>query len=162
MEAVLAKFREMGFGVEEGEGEITLKPARRIGPVEIVTAPHPQFPTDMQAQLMAVATQAEGVSFIEERLFENRFMHVPELNRLGADIQIRGQVAAVKGPTPLIGADVMATDLRASSCLVLAGIVAEGETRVHRIYHLFRGYEKFVEKFRKVGVKMELDYEETP
>jgi len=162
MESILAKFREMGFGIREKGDEVELLPARRIEPVELITAPHPQFPTDMQAQFMAVATQATGISYIEERLFENRFMHVSELNRLGAKISIRGRVAVVEGPSRLIGADVMATDLRASSCLVLAGLVARGETRVHRIYHLFRGYEDFVNKFQQLGAKMELDFEPTP
>ncbi|MEO1942302.1 MAG: UDP-N-acetylglucosamine 1-carboxyvinyltransferase, partial [Campylobacterales bacterium] len=162
LEPVIAKFREMGFPVEIGEDWIQILPARRIEPVSIVTAPHPEFPTDLQAQFMAITTQGEGVSLIEERLFENRFMHVQELNRLGANIIVKGKLATVYGPTKLIGADVMATDLRASSALVLAGLIAEGETRVHRIYHLFRGYERLVEKFRLLGAKMEIGEEPFP
>jgi len=162
LEGILIKFKQMGFSFEEKENSLTILPAKKIKPVNIVTAEYPGFPTDMQAQFMAIATQAEGVSIIEERLFENRFMHVPELNRLGANIFIKGKAATIIGPTELIGADVMATDLRASSALVLAGLIAKGETNVHRIYHLFRGYEKLLDKFRALGAKMELLNEERP
>ncbi|WP_457564703.1 UDP-N-acetylglucosamine 1-carboxyvinyltransferase [Caminibacter sp.] len=162
LESVILKFRQMGFGIETEQNSITILPAKKINPVNILTTEYPGFPTDMQAQFMAIATQAEGVSTIEERLFENRFMHVPELNRLGANISIQGKIANVKGPSKLIGADVMATDLRASSALVLAGLIAEGETKVHRIYHLFRGYENLIEKFSSLGAKMELKEEPNP
>ncbi len=162
LEGILVKFKEMGFSFEEDNNNLTILPAKKIEPVKITTAEYPGFPTDMQAQFMAIATQAEGMSIIEERLFENRFMHVPELNRLGANISINGKVATITGPTPLIGADVMATDLRASSALVLAGLIAKGETNVHRIYHLFRGYENFVEKFKKLGANMEILQEDRP
>jgi UDP-N-acetylglucosamine 1-carboxyvinyltransferase len=162
IESVIVKLSQMGFPIEVRENEVEIFPAKKIYPVNIITSEYPGFPTDMQAQLMAVATQADGVSTIEERLFENRFMHVPELNRLGANIQIQGKIATIKGPSKLIGADVMATDLRASSALVLAGLIAEGETKVHRIYHLFRGYEKLLEKFSKIGAKMELLNELNP
>lgn len=162
LESVLLKFRQMGFGIEIDDKNITILPAEKIKPVNILTSEYPGFPTDMQAQFMAIATQAEGVSVIEERLFENRFMHVPELNRLGADISIQGKIANVKGPSQLIGADVMATDLRASSALVLAGLIAKNETKVHRIYHLFRGYENLLEKFRSLGAEMELKQEPNP
>lgn len=162
LESVLLKFRQMGFGIEIDDKNITILPAEKIRPVNILTSEYPGFPTDMQAQFMAIATQAEGVSVIEERLFENRFMHVPELNRLGADISIQGKIANVKGPSQLIGADVMATDLRASSALVLAGLIAKNETKVHRIYHLFRGYENLLEKFRSLGAEMELKQEPNP
>jgi len=162
MESMLVKLSQMGFTIEAKENEITISPAKKILPVNITTAEHPGFPTDMQAQFMAIATQAEGVSIIEERLFENRFMHVPELNRLGANIKIQSKTATIQGPTPLIGADVMATDLRASSALVLAGLIAKGETNVHRIYHLFRGYEKLIEKFRGIGAEVELKNEALP
>ncbi|WP_456488176.1 UDP-N-acetylglucosamine 1-carboxyvinyltransferase [Caminibacter pacificus] len=162
LESILIKLNQMGFATEINNDEITIKPARKIEPVNISTTEYPGFPTDMQAQFMAIATQAEGVSIIEERLFENRFMHVPELNRLGADIRIQGKIATIYGPKELIGADVMATDLRASSALVLAGLIAEGETKVHRIYHLFRGYEKLLEKFRALGAQMELKEEPNP
>ena len=162
MESILVKISEMGFSIEATKDSLSLIPAKEIKPTSIFTTEYPGFPTDMQAQFMAIATQANGVSLIEERLFENRFMHVAELNRLGANIKIQGKTATVYGPTPLIGADVMATDLRASSALVLAGLIAESETNVHRIYHLFRGYENLVEKFSKLGAKMKLLKEESP
>ena len=162
LEGILVKFQEMGFSFEENQNTLTIKPINTINPVKIITTEYPGFPTDMQAQFMAIATQANGVSMIEERLFENRFMHVAELNRLGANISINGKTATIIGPTKLIGADVMATDLRASSALVLAGLVAEGETNLHRIYHLFRGYENFVEKFKNLGAKMEILDEPNP
>jgi UDP-N-acetylglucosamine 1-carboxyvinyltransferase len=162
LESILVKFSQMGFKLEATENEITIYPADKILPTYISTTEYPGFPTDMQAQFMAIATQAEGVSIIEERLFENRFMHVPELNRLGANIKIQSKTATVQGPTPLVGADVMATDLRASSALVLAGLIAKGETNVHRIYHLFRGYEKLTEKFKTLGAHVELKNEPLP
>ncbi len=162
LESILVKFSEMGYIIEAKKDEITIFPAKKINPTNISTTEYPGFPTDMQAQFMAIATQAEGVSIIEERLFENRFMHVPELNRLGANIKIRSKIATVYGPSELVGADVMATDLRASSALVLAGLIAKGETNVHRIYHLFRGYEKLTEKFKALGADMELKEERLP
>jgi len=162
LESILLKLTQMGYSFESNSKKITIKPAKKINPINITTTEYPGFPTDMQAQFMAIATQAEGVSIIEERLFENRFMHVPELNRLGANIKIQGKVATITGPTKLYGADVMATDLRASSALVLAGLIAKGETKVHRIYHLFRGYEKLLDKFRALGAKMELKEEPNP
>jgi UDP-N-acetylglucosamine 1-carboxyvinyltransferase len=162
MESILVKLSEMGYNLEAGKNRITIFPAKKILPSNIFTTEYPGFPTDMQAQFMAIATQAEGVSIVEERLFENRFMHVPELNRLGANIKIRSKTATIQGPTPLVGADVMATDLRASSALVLAGLIAKGETNVHRIYHLFRGYEKLIEKFKQLGADMELLAEKSP
>jgi len=119
--------------------------------VDVVTAPFPGFPTDLQAQFMALMTVAEGTSIIRETIFENRFMHVPELGRLGADIRVHGDVATVRGVAKLKGAPVMATDLRASVSLVLAGLVAEGETVVNRVYHLDRGFDRLEEKLRAVG-----------
>ncbi len=162
LESVLLKFKSMGFEIKTQNNQITILPAKEIKPVNILTAEYPGFPTDMQAQFMAIATQANGVSTIEERLFENRFMHVQELKRLGANIKTNGKTANVYGPTPLTGADVMATDLRASSALVLAGLIAKGETKVHRIYHLFRGYENLIEKFKNLGAKMKLGLEPLP
>ena len=155
LDAVIAKLQEMGFRFEFGENTITILPTEFIKPVNIVTQEYPAFPTDMQAQFLALATQAEGSSTIEERLFENRFMHVSELQRLGADIKLNGNVATVTGPCELFGADVMATDLRASSALVLAGMVAKGKTDVHRIYHLDRGYEHLESKLKEIGAKIE-------
>ena len=155
MEAVLAKFMEMGFGIETTKDSVTILPAQKIEPVEIITSEYPGFPTDMQAQFMALALLANGASIIEERLFENRFMHASELMRFGANIQLRGNTATIIGPTKLYGADVMATDLRASSALVLAGLAAEGVTNVHRIYHLDRGYERLEDKLGALGAKVE-------
>jgi UDP-N-acetylglucosamine 1-carboxyvinyltransferase len=122
--------------------------------VNIRTAPHPAFPTDMQAQFMALNTVAEGVSKVTETIFENRFMHVQEMQRLGANIDIDGNTALVKGVAQLEGATVMATDLRASASLVLAGLVAQGQTVIERIYHLDRGYENLEEKFNALGANV--------
>ena len=156
LDAVLAKFEEMGYMILKEEDSITILPADKIKPVNIITTEYPGFPTDMQAQFMAIATMAEGVSTIDETLFENRFMHVSELVRMGADIKLQGTVATITGtPGKLFGADVMATDLRASSALVLAALVAQGETNIHRIYHLDRGYDHLEEKLSKLGAKIQ-------
>ena len=153
--AVLAKLEEMGSTFTTTEDTITIHPAQDIKPVKIVTQEYPAFPTDMQAQFLALATQADGVSIIEEKLFENRFMHVSELQRMGADITLNGHTATVSGKTELSGTDVMATDLRASSALVLAALVSNGETNIHRIYHLDRGYDSLEKKLEGVGAKIE-------
>ncbi len=160
LEAVLSKLEEMGFSVLIEENNITLLPANKVKTVNIVTTEYPGFPTDMQAQFMALSTIADGVSIIDEKLFENRFMHVSELIRMGADITLNGTVATIKGtPKELYGADVMATDLRASSALVLAALVANGETNIHRIYHLDRGYDKLEEKLTNLGANITRDKE---
>ncbi len=151
LEAIISKMEEMGFSFKIENKSITIFPTDEIKPCEIITTEYPGFPTDMQAQFMALTTQAEGVSMVEEKLFENRFMHVSELQRMGASIMLRGNNATVQGKIKLYGADVMATDLRASSALVLAGLVAKGTTKVHRIYHLDRGYEKLEEKLQGIG-----------
>lgn len=153
--AVLSKLQEMGSKFTITDDTITIHPSQIIKPVKIVTQEYPAFPTDMQAQFLALATQADGTSIIEERLFENRFMHVSELQRMGADISLNGNVATVNGKSKLSGTDVMATDLRASSALVLAGLVAEGVTDVHRIYHLDRGYDSLEEKLQNVGADIQ-------
>jgi UDP-N-acetylglucosamine 1-carboxyvinyltransferase len=145
------KLESMGCSFDINDKKITIHPSKRLKPINIITTEYPGFPTDMQAQFMAVATMAVGDSLIEERLFENRFMHVSELNRLGADIWLKGSIAAVRPVAELYGADVMATDLRASSALVLAGLVAEGVTNVHRIYHLDRGYDDLEGKLLSLG-----------
>lgn len=161
LEAVLFKFEEMGAVIEKGvddagDGWISLDmQGNRPTAVNIRTLPHPAFPTDMQAQLMAVNAIAEGTGTMIETIFENRFMHVPELARLGAKIQVNGHTAVVKGVETLNGAAVMATDLRASMSLVLAGLAAQGETRVDRIYHIDRGYENLEEKLRGIGASIE-------
>ncbi|MGY0505307.1 UDP-N-acetylglucosamine 1-carboxyvinyltransferase [Luteimonas sp. e5] len=152
MEAVLAKLEEAGARIDIDGTSITLDmQGRRPRAVDIHTQPHPGFPTDMQAQFMAMNCVAEGAAVISETIFENRFMHVQELLRLGADIHIDGHTAFVRGVEKLTGAPVMATDLRASASLVLAGLVAEGETVIDRIYHLDRGYERIEEKLSGLG-----------
>ncbi len=155
IQAVLDKLGAMGCSFDIKNDKITLLPAQELRGVNVVTAEYPGFPTDMQAQIMAVATIANSESLIEERLFENRFMHVSELNRLGADIWLKGNIAAVKPVKELKGADVMATDLRASSALVIAALAAKGVTRVRRIYHLDRGYDRLEEKLLSLGAKIE-------
>ncbi len=149
--ASIDKLESMGCSFNIKEESITIYPAEKLKPVNLITIEYPGFPTDMQAQFMAVAARAEGESIIEERLFENRFMHVSELNRLGADIWLKGSIAAVKGVEAFNAADVMATDLRASSALVLAALVAEGTTNIRRIYHLDRGYDNLEGKLTALG-----------
>lgn len=149
--ASIDKLESMGCSFDVTQNEITIHPANVTKPVTLSTTEYPGFPTDMQAQFMAVAVVADGESLIEERLFENRFMHVSELNRLGADIWLKGNIAAIRPIEQLNGADVMATDLRASSALVLAALVANGTTNIHRIYHLDRGYDDLEGKFSKLG-----------
>lgn len=152
LEALILKMKESGFKIEVGTDSLTVFPAQTWEAVDITTAPHPLFPTDLQAQFMALMTVAHGTSVITETVFENRFMHVQELIRLGADITPKTRVAVVRGrPDELTGAPVMATDLRASASLVLAGLVAKGETVVNRIYHLDRGYEKLEDKLSSLG-----------
>jgi len=155
LDAVTGKLEQMGCRVECTADTMTIYPATELKNVDIITQEYPAFPTDMQAQFLALATLAKGASTIDERLFENRFMHVSELQRLGADIKLSGHVATVIGPCELYGADVMATDLRASSALVLAAMAAEGVTNVHRIYHLDRGYENLELKLQALGAKIE-------
>lgn len=151
MDSTLDKLRQAGLTIEVYGSTIKASMNQRPKAVDARTAPYPAFATDMQAQLMAVNCVAEGTSVMNETIFENRFMHVQEMIRLGADIAIEGHTAVVKGTARLDGATVMATDLRASAGLVIAGMVADGETRVDRIYHLDRGYEKMEEKLRKLG-----------
>jgi len=154
MEAIVAKLRAAGASVSAEAGGLRVRGSGEIRPVDITTQPHPGFPTDMQAQFMVLACLARGQSVIKEMIFENRFMHVPELGRMGADIQISGRVAVVRGGNKLTGASVMATDLRASASLVLAGLVADGETEVLRVYHLDRGYEAIEKKLGAAGAKI--------
>ncbi len=154
MEAVLAKLRAAGAEVTIEADGVRVRGRDEIRPADIATRPHPGFPTDMQAQFMVMMTLARGQSVLTETIFENRFMHVPELTRMGADILIDGRTAVVRGPTKLKGTTVMATDLRASACLVLAGLVAEGTTEVLRVYHLDRGYERLEKKLRGLGANI--------
>ncbi len=150
--AVLKKFEEAGAKIEVDGSNITLDmEGRELKPVDIRTDPYPLFPTDMQAQFVVMNALAKGTSKVEETIFENRFMHVYELIRMGADITVEGNTAYIKGVDKLVGAPVMATDLRASASLIIAALVAEGETVISRIYHIDRGYELIEEKFHKIG-----------
>ncbi|TDJ22933.1 MAG: UDP-N-acetylglucosamine 1-carboxyvinyltransferase [Gammaproteobacteria bacterium] len=157
LDAVLIKLSEAGAVIEQGADWVSLSMSRgRPKAVDIRTAPHPGFPTDMQAQFLALNAIAEGTSRVTETIFENRFMHVPEINRLGADITLEGaKTAVIEGVAKLHGAPVMATDLRASFSLVIAGLVAEGETLIDRIYHIDRGYERIEEKLVQLGASVE-------
>ncbi len=153
-DAVLAKLREAGAQVEEGEDWLSVRMTGKPKAVNLRTSPFPAFPTDMQAQFMALNAVAEGTAVVTETIFENRFMHVQELRRLGAQIEVEGNTAIIRGVEQLEGASVMATDLRASACLVLAGLVSNGETLVDRIYHLDRGYECIEEKLGQLGARI--------
>ena len=144
-----------GLAIEFTDAGMKVSADQPLKPLAVSTAPYPGFPTDMQAQFMAMLCVAEGQSFLEETIFENRYMHVPELRRMGAEIEVHGRSAIVKGRASLTGAQVMATDLRASMSLVLAGLAAEGETEVLRVYHLDRGYERLEEKLQAVGATIE-------
>ncbi len=151
LDAVIAKLRATGAEITIEPGGVRVRGRSPVHSADIVTRPHPGFPTDMQAQFMVLMAVARGQSILSETIFENRFMHVPELCRMGADIMIEGRTAIVRGARKLRGAKVMATDLRASACLVLAGLVAEGTTEVLRVYHLDRGYERLDKKLRALG-----------
>ena len=159
LEALLAKLRAMGAEVEETPGRVRVAANAPLRGTDVVTQPYPGFPTDLQAQFMALLTQAEGGGTVRETIFENRFMHAPELARMGADLTIDGHVAVVRGPRPLQGAPVMASDLRASACLVLAGLCARGTTVIRRIYHLDRGYERLEERLRALGAEVQREKE---
>jgi UDP-N-acetylglucosamine 1-carboxyvinyltransferase len=155
MHAVLDKLRDAGVKVERSSAGLTVQRNGRLRPVDITTLPYSGFPTDVQAQMMTLMALTPGISIITERIFESRFMHVSELARLGADIEIEGPSAIVKGGKPLSGAPVMASDLRASAALVLAGLAARGTTQVNRVYHIDRGYERIDEKLRALGARIE-------
>ncbi|HEX4970520.1 MAG TPA: UDP-N-acetylglucosamine 1-carboxyvinyltransferase [Steroidobacteraceae bacterium] len=155
LDAVVAKLREAGASVEVGDSWIALDMrGQRPQAVDIRTAPYPAFPTDMQAQFAALNTVADGVGAVTETIFENRFMHMLEMRRLGADIRIEGSTAIIRGVPKLTAAPVMATDLRASASLVLAGLIAQGATEIHRIYHIDRGYECIEEKLEQLGARI--------
>ena len=155
MKAILHALAQAGLIIEFHDRGIRVSADSKLRPLALSTSPFPGFPTDMQAQFMAMLALAEGDSFLEETIFENRYMHVPELRRMGAEVDIHGRSAIVHGCDGLTGASVMATDLRASMSLVLAGLAAEGETEVLRVYHLDRGYERLEEKLSAVGAKIE-------
>jgi len=151
LDAFTAKLREAGVTVREDPSGVRVSARGTLAAADVKTMPHPGFPTDLQAQFMALMTQAAGTSTITETIFENRFLHAQELVRMGADIRADGNRAIIRGRAALSGAPVMATDLRASVCLVLAGLAARGTTRVARVYHLDRGYERVEEKLRALG-----------
>jgi UDP-N-acetylglucosamine 1-carboxyvinyltransferase len=155
MEALVLKMRQVGVVIEREGDAVRIARPGALKPVHVTTAPHPGFPTDMQAQFLVLMTQAHGESVMTETIFENRFMHVPELQRMGANIEVHGKSAMVNGGPQLEGASVMATDLRASASLVLAGLVAQGETEVRRVYHLDRGYEAMEKRLAAVGADCE-------
>jgi UDP-N-acetylglucosamine 1-carboxyvinyltransferase len=155
LDAVIVKLRETGAEVTTDNGALRVCRSSPLCPIELRTLPYPGFPTDLQAQMMALLTQAAGTSVITETIFENRFMHAPELMRMGADIVMKGPTAVVRGATPLCGAPVMATDLRASMGLILAGLAAENSTELSRVYHLDRGYEALDAKLRALGATVE-------
>ena len=154
LEVVIEKLREAGATIEVGDGFIRVKSEGRLKAQSFRTTEYPGFPTDMQAQFMALMTLSQGTSMVTESVFENRFMHIPELTRMGADIEVHGRVAVVNGVRSLEGASVMATDLRASACLVIAGLVAGGTTEVLRVYHLDRGYEAIEQKLGPLGARI--------
>lgn len=154
--SVINQLRDVGVEIEElNQSTLRVKRSGRLIAKDMTTAPHPNFPTDMQAQYMALMTQAEGESVITETVFENRFMHASELQRMGAKIHLDGRIAHISGPTQLTGAPVLASDLRASASLVLAGLVAQGETVIERVYHIDRGYERIETKLRAVGANIQ-------
>jgi len=155
LETVLDKLQECGVVLRVDGDAIGVEKDGPLRGVNVTTRPYPDFPTDLQAQFMALMTRAEGVSIITETVFENRFLHVGELRRMGARIVVDGQTAIVAGPAPLSGAPVMASDLRASACLIVAGLSAEGETVINRAYHIDRGYEKVETKFQTLGARIE-------
>jgi len=152
--AIVDKLREANVDVQEDRATLRVRRNGALRAANVRTAPFPAFPTDMQAQFMALATRADGASVITETIFENRMMHVQELVRLGADIEVEGNSAVVRGVPKLTGANVMATDLRASACLVIAGLIAEGATTIDRIYHLDRGYEHIEDKLSALGARI--------
>ncbi len=153
--AVVDRLRRVGVNIERDGEDVLVSSSRRLEPVEVTSQPYPGFPTDLQAQIMALLCLADGNSIITEKIYPDRFMHVAELNRLGAKLRKEGPTVIVEGVKRLIGAPVMASDLRASAALVLAGLVAKGETRVNRVYHIDRGYEKFERKLQNIGADIE-------
>ena len=153
--SLLSKLRQAGARVEESANSVQVRPVTRLRSVDMTTEEHPGFATDLQAQFMALMTVSSGISFVTENIFENRFMHVPELSRMGANIRIEGRQAIVAGPSDLTGAQVMCSDLRASASLVLAALVARGESILDRVYHMDRGYEKIEMKLANAGARIE-------
>jgi len=155
MLAVVDRMRHIGVNIERDDGHVVVSSARRLEPITVTTQPFPGFPTDLQAQLMALLTLADGNSVITEKVFPDRFMHVAELNRMGARLRKEGPVVIVEGVKKLVGAPVMASDLRASAALVLAGLIAKGQTRVNRVYHIDRGYDRIEQKLVALGADIQ-------
>ena len=154
LDAVIGKMEQVGIHIHQEGGDMVVKGTSSLDPVEVITAPYPGFPTDMQAQFMVLLSLAQGTSVITETVFPDRFTHVPELRRLGVSVKLDGNVAVITGVEKLSGAPVMASDLRASAALVLAGLVAQGETEILRVYHIDRGYERVEEKLRALGAEI--------
>jgi UDP-N-acetylglucosamine 1-carboxyvinyltransferase len=152
--AVVDCLRRVGVNVDKVDGGMTVSSARRLDPTEITTQPYPGFPTDLQAQSMVLLSLADGNSIVTEKVFPDRFLHVAELNRMGAHLRKEGPTVIVQGVKRLIGAPVMASDLRASAALILAGLIAKGQTRIHRVYHIDRGYEHVEKKLSDVGAEI--------
>ncbi|MFN0060355.1 MAG: UDP-N-acetylglucosamine 1-carboxyvinyltransferase [Planctomycetota bacterium] len=161
LNALIDVLQRMGVPLELGARSIIVRGVPELRPVDVATHPYPGFPTDLQAQLMALLCRARGISLITEKVYPDRFMHIAELNRLGARIRKEGPMAIIEGGAPLSGADVMASDLRASACLVLAALVAEGSTEIHRIYHLDRGYMHMEQKLARLGAEIHREYDES-
>jgi UDP-N-acetylglucosamine 1-carboxyvinyltransferase len=155
VESVTAALKDCGFRIESSDNTITVSPNGASKPLELVTEPYPGFPTDMQAQMCALLSTTEGISVVTENIFPQRYMHVAELKRMGAHVQLEGQTAVISGVAKLTGAPVMASDLRASAALVLAGLKADGITEVSRVYHIDRGYEHLDEKLSELGAHIE-------
>jgi UDP-N-acetylglucosamine 1-carboxyvinyltransferase len=154
LKPVIAKLIEIGVEIEEEGNGLHIRASKPLKAVDIKTLPYPGFPTDMQAQFMSLLTVVQGTSILTETVFENRFMHAEELRRMGADIKIEGRSAVVEGMNRLTGAPVRASDLRAGAALIIAGLAAEGETEIGNIYHIDRGYDRIVDKFRSVGASI--------
>jgi UDP-N-acetylglucosamine 1-carboxyvinyltransferase len=155
LETVIMKLKDAGLEFSQKKGSLTVYGPRKVKSVSLTTRPYPGFPTDMQAQFMALMSIGQETSIIKETIFENRYMHVSELRRMGADIEVSGNQAVIKGVSKLLGAPVMATDLRASASLVLAGLAADGITEISRVYHLDRGYETLEKKLLPLGARIE-------
>ena len=155
--SLTSKLKEAGFKMNIGRDYITISKSDNLKPIKIKTLGYPGFPTDLQQPITTLLTQIEGSSSLEETIYENRFQNVPYLNQMGANIEIRNRTIVVKGKTKLVGTAVEATDLRAGACLVLAGLIAEGETTIKEIKHVLRGYENIIEKLESVGAKIKLE-----
>ncbi|MBN1521355.1 MAG: UDP-N-acetylglucosamine 1-carboxyvinyltransferase, partial [Candidatus Aureabacteria bacterium] len=159
--AVTDKLVETGVSIQQGERCLEIESHKQLGSVDVITLPFPGFPTDLQAQMMAAMTLSDGISVITEKVYPERFIHISELNRMGADIKLEGPTAIVKGKKRLSGASVMASDLRASAGLVIAGLIAEGQTEVYRVYHIDRGYEDIEKKLASLGADIKREKEES-